>query len=411
MGCLAFQAPGISKVRAMKPQCYDGQMKQSNASEQAIESVTPIFINGRFLTQRTTGVQRYAHALLGALDELLASNPRARRFQFTLLVPPELKALPVLTAIRCERIGRLGGQLWEQFSLPLAARHGLLLNLCNRGPALLQNQLVVIHDAAVVAEPKGYSWAFRVFYRLLFAALRYRGAQIVTVSEFSREELGSRLGFRPERMHVVYPGADHIAEFPPNTSIQRFGLRRGGYAFFVGSPHPNKNLGLVYNAFAKGHPPGFEIAVAGASAPGVFRDGPTSSAPWIRHLGYVSDGELRALYENAGCFVFPSKYEGFGLPPLEAMSLGCPVVASNAAAIPEVCRGAALFFNPDDSQGLRVAVCSVMNDPGLREQLAVRGRQHAATFTWGASAHAMLDVIDTLRGARSAGSAPEPVTQ
>jgi glycosyltransferase involved in cell wall biosynthesis len=111
---------------------------------------------------------------------------------------------------------------------------------------------------------------------------------------------------------------------------------------------------------------------------------------------------LRALYENAACLLMPSRYEGFGLPAIEAMACGCPVIAAAAAALPEVCGGAALYCDPARPDGIAATVCAVLDDPGLAEAMRRRGLARAASFTWEAAARALLGSIRALDGAAGA---------
>ena len=147
-------------------------------------------INGRFLTQRITGVQRYAHEMVHALDGLLEAHAGKSALEAELLVPPEVleENLPSLRNIEIRQLGRLHGHAWEQVELPRLAQ-GLLLNFCNTFPIAIRRQLVVIHDASIYASPEGYTPAFKAYYRVMFATARYRnGIRIVTDSEFSRAE-------------------------------------------------------------------------------------------------------------------------------------------------------------------------------------------------------------------------------
>jgi glycosyltransferase involved in cell wall biosynthesis len=147
-----------------------------------------------------------------------------------------------------------------------------------------------------------------------------------------------------------------------------------------------------------GGPLPVQTVLVGGSSTKIFRDAGLALPPGVRLTGYVTDAQLRALYESAACFVFPSRYEGFGLPPLEAMACGCPVIASDAASIPEVCGDAALSFDRDDPAALRAQLDRLLGDPALRAALAEAGRHRAATYTWERAARGLLDAV---RGYRS----------
>jgi glycosyltransferase involved in cell wall biosynthesis len=351
-------------------------------------------LNGRFLSQRVTGVQRYAREVVCALDAYLQRNPQLTRdLQISLLAPPDSTLNLELAQIVVRRVGRLRGQLWEQLELPLHARGQALLSLANTAPAFVARQAVTIHDASVFAVPDAYSPAFRSWYRLMLPLLGRRARCVVTTSEFSRTELVRRLGVADGRIRVVPCGHEHILAIPPQGSIlQRHGLGERPYVLAVSSLSRHKNLEAVYAAIRLLQPIGCDYVLAGPVNPRVFGSG-LNAPPGIIRLGYVSDGELRALYENAACFVYPSRYEGFGLPPLEAMACGCPVIVARAASLPEVCGDAALYVDPDNPGELAAAIRRVLCEEGVGSELRHRGRQRAKRWTWTRSAVEMLEAV------------------
>ena len=158
---------------------------------------------------------------------------------------------------------------------------------------------------------------------------------------------------------------------------------------------PNKNFEIILQLAEILDDFNFRIVVAGNVNSRVFGKSQLSSSR-IDWLGYVSDEELERLYRDASCFVFPSFYEGFGLPPIEAMRRGCPVVASNAASIPEVCGDAALYFNPYSAAELKSQVLRVLHEPGLSDSLKRKGEQQASKYTWNQVARTILTSIASL---------------
>ncbi len=355
--------------------------------------MTPVAINGRFLTQRTTGVQRFAAEVTRALDRMAAegSRPPAR-----LLVPPgaDRSAFPHLAV---ERFGRLRGQAWEQAELPLRARGSVLVSLGNTGPLLAGGrQAVVIHDAGAFDTPDSYSAAFRTWYRTLHNALPRFGARLLTVSEFSRGRIAERLRLDPGRIGVVPEGGEHILREPADAAIlARHGLEPGRFALAVGTRAAHKGLGGLPEVVSILAARGMKIAIAGAADPGVFRNAAGPAGAAVVALGRVTDAELRALYEAALCLVFPSRYEGFGLPPLEAMSCGCPVLAAASGAVPEVCGDAALWFDAAGGGPRRPAEAleRLLREQGLAEDLRRRGLARAAGFSWRAAAERLLALL------------------
>lgn len=358
-----------------------------------------VFINARFLTQEVTGVQRYALELVRALDELIDEGSVDARYAFVLLAPRDSRSLE-LKHIPVRRVGRLAGHPWEQLELPRYTRGHLLLSLCNTSPVTKRNQVVTIHDAAVFAVPEGFSRPFRLLYRALLPALVRVSRKIITVSDFSKAELVKHCGARPEGVVVVYEGKEQIFRSRPDTSVlAEHGLETGRYVFAVSSLDPRKNFAVLATAATHLAGADFTVVTAGGVNPKVFgtvdeRSNGSMKHPDMKHLGYVTDEALRALYENAGCFVYPSRYEGFGLPPLEAMACGCPVIASHAPPLPEVCGNAALYCDPDDPRDLAKKIQRLMNDEPLRESLRAKGLERAAAFSWRKCAEETLAVLD-----------------
>ena len=354
--------------------------------------MTGLAINGRYLTQGMTGVQRFATEVVAAADALAARGawPAAR------VLHPAGAREAGLRALRAEAVGARGGQAWEQIDLPRALRGDFLLNLGNTAPVLAgARQAVVIHDAGAFDTPDSYSFAFRTWYRLMQKRLARGGARLLTVSEFSRGRIAAALGVAPAAIGVVPESGEHILRIPAEDAVlARHGLEPARYALVVGNPAAHKNLAALTAAAEVLGRNGLTLAVAGAADPAVFRSGGGVAADAARVLGRVSDAELRALYTHALCLVFPSRYEGFGLPPLEAMTCGCAVVAARAGAVPEVCGDAALWFDPAQPATLADALARLIAEDGLRDALREAGRARAATFTWDRAARALLALIE-----------------
>ncbi len=354
-----------------------------------------IYINGRFLTQQTTGVQRFAREIVRAVDTLLVSRGRDRTRSLVLLTPPGTTLMAGLHAIECRSVGMLQGQAWEQLELPRHTRGGFSLNLCNTAPLAGSSTIVAVHDAGVFAVPEAYSRPFRTWYRLLHPELGRRAVRMLTVSEFSRAELSRYLGIDADRLTVIPNGGDHILRDPADPSIlSRIGLT-GRYVLAVSSHSAHKNFAGIQAAVKLMRRQGVTLVFAGGTNSRVFGAGEAPDGE-SRVTGRVTDAELRALYENAECFVYPSFYEGFGLPPLEAMTCGCPVVVSRAASLPEVCGEAAVYCNPHDPADIGRALDEVLESAGLRSELRRRGEERAALFTWSRSGTALLSLLDGL---------------
>lgn len=355
-----------------------------------------LVVNGRFLSQRVTGVQRYARELVRALDERLAARAAAGApWPAEIHAPPGAGPMPGLRHLVVRTVGRRHGHAWEQLDLPRAAAGAILLNLGNTGPLLHPRQLLCIHDAGIYTVPESYSPAFRAWYRALWAVLGRRALKVLTVSAFSAGELSRHAGIAPDRLAVVPNAADHMAGLAPAAdALERFGLAPGGYVFALGSRARAKNLAGLAAAMARLPEPRPPLVTAGGRNARIFAD--AGALDGLRELGPVDDATLKALYQGALCLVFPSFYEGFGLPPLEAMTAGCPVVASRAASLPEVCADAALYVDPHDPADIAAAIARLAGDPDLRADLVARGRRRAADFGWDLSAARLLTVLDAV---------------
>jgi glycosyltransferase involved in cell wall biosynthesis len=353
-----------------------------------------VFVNGRFASQAVTGVQRYAAELVGAMDQELGRDGRDSP-SCQILAPSQAIALPTLEHISVRRVGRLRGHAWEQWELPWYARGGLLLSLANTGPLLKRRQIVTIHDVSPLAMPSAYSPAFRRWYGFLLPTLARTARLVVTDSEFSRSELSRYARIEGSKVRVIGLSGDHIRRVAADGEIlRRLQLRPRGYALTVGSQSPHKNLKVVAEAMGRLADRTFDVVVTGGYDPRIFaRAGMTAFPPGTKLAGYVSDGALRALYENAGCFIYPSLYEGFGLPPLEAMVCGCPVIVSTEAALPEVCGSAAVYCDARDPASVADSIARVMSDCALQDRLRSLGRERARLFDWATAARSMLQAI------------------
>ncbi|HEU0204383.1 MAG TPA: glycosyltransferase family 1 protein [Burkholderiaceae bacterium] len=338
-----------------------------------------VVFNGRFLTQVPTGVQRYARESLRAFDRLLDEEPRLRAQLVCMLAVPRGAAPIELAHIRVRVLPLLSGHLWEQLALPWCARGDYLVNFNYSAPVVKRHQLITLHDASVAAIPHGYSWRYRLVHETLVRVLRHRVHTVMTVSRFSSGEIAQRYGVH--HALVGMEGWEHsVAAGDGAATLRKYRLEANRYVLAVGSDKPHKNFEVLDRALAllNGFP--FTVAIAGATDLAIFRHARPSQH--TRLLGYVSDVELADLYRHAAWFVFPSTYEGFGLPALEAMGNGCPVIAARAASIPEVCGDAALYFDPHNAAALAALLERVAREPELRTSLRAKARARLARYSW-----------------------------
>lgn len=356
-----------------------------------------LVLNGRFLGRPVTGVERVAIQLTRAMRDVLRG---AGQGDIDVLVPagtPDLEqALSALGAPppAATAVGRRRGHAWEQLDLPAARPDAWLLSLCNMGPMLRRRQAVVIHDTLFIDHPESFSRAFRWWYRLVLTVLGRRAAAVFTVSDFSRASL-EREGLVPAgKARVLRLGVDHLQHVPADPAIlQRIGVRPHGYILAIGSLARHKNLALLIDAFLDAGLPEISLVIAGGGNPRVFRDAGLRQAPTIRYTGRIDDAQLKGLYAHALAFACPSISEGFGLPPLEAMTFGCPVVATTGGAVPEICGDAALYADPRDHGAWRDALRRIACDAALRETLGACARQRSTLFTWHGAARQVLDAL------------------
>lgn len=348
-----------------------------------------IVVNGRFATRPLTGVDRVAAETVRAIIDIIKDKginlgidiicPKSESINFNDLVP---------------EVGLLRGHVWEQFELPIRSSGRLIYSACNVGPALYSQQMLVVHDAQVYTNPGAYSRAFRAWYKLILPIVARRAKIIVTVSDHSLNELEKYNVFPRGKGRVVYNGADHILRVNEDCgALEKFGLTEGAYFLALGTLSPHKNLSILMQAARERSLQSAPIVIAGGGNPKVFADAGLSPPDNVRLLGRVSDEELKALYKGALAFVFPSKAEGFGLPPLEAMLCGCPVIASSAGAIPEVCGSASVYVAPQDLPGWISAMDQMESDASLRARMRMLGYQRARNFTWRKTAEAMLSLV------------------
>ncbi|MER2265751.1 glycosyltransferase family 4 protein [Methylobacterium oxalidis] len=353
-----------------------------------------VVINGRFGTRAMTGVDRVAQELTLALDRLMAEGALPDVAIEVVAPPGGLRPLG-LSNIPIRQVGRMTGHAWEQIELPRACRDAWLLNLCNTAPLVLRNALVMMHDAQVYQTPDSYSQAFRAAYRFLMPVAARRCRTVTTVSDFSKGEL-ERFGVvPPSKARVVPNGGDHVDRIEGDRTVfARHGLAPDTYLLAIGSLSPHKNLATILEAQLRQTGPLRRLVIAGGSNPRIFSDKGLPACSEAQFLGRVSDEELKALYEGAAALLFPSYFEGFGLPPLEAMRSGSPVIASTAAAVREVCGGAALYADPARVEEWVARIEEIGRDPSLRVQLRSAGKARAARFTWRLSALALIEAIE-----------------
>jgi glycosyltransferase involved in cell wall biosynthesis len=348
-----------------------------------------LVINARFLTQKITGVQRYAIELSKELKKI------SRCIKF--ITPPNVIHHALAEELGAERYGILTGHLWEQIELLGYLRENnspLLLNFSGLSPLLYRNKITTIFDLSFLRHPEWFSKEYYHFYKTLLPwSIKYSVA-LITISNYSKKEINELLQVPMDRMHVVYCSVPEI--FRNITNEIKLGKR---YVLSVSSIDPRKNFKNLILAFNRLDIEDLELIIVG-SEHSVFKNQDLKkviqSNKHTHFTGYLSDDELAQLYKNAMLFIYPSLYEGFGIPPLEAMAFGCPTIVSNITSLPEVCGDAAYYVDPYDINDIAKGMKEVLENDNLRSNLINKGYDRVKLFSWEKSAMKIMEVITEL---------------
>jgi len=355
-------------------------------------SMLPIYINGKFYAGGMNGVHRVADRLVRELD---ARVDCADAPPVTLLLPARHGGAwrPDLRAIAVRELDEAPSQGWEQRRLPALAADGVLVNLANLAPLRHRRKITLIHDAQFLFPDNSYPLRQRLGYRLLAPRMARSSAAVLTVSDYSRRMLDV-MGVSPAgRTGVLYNGADHVLETAPDDGVlAELGLAPRGYALMFGSGKAYKNNAVVFAAWAAGALSQVPLVIVGAERETLAAGGLNAPAGTM-FAGKCDDARLRALYTHARCLLCPSRTEGFGLPPLEAMLCGTPAVVAPAGALPEVCRDAALYADVDDPASWARAITALAPASPLFARKCAEGQERARQFTWARAGGQLLDAI------------------
>lgn len=370
-----------------------------------------IGISTSMIQRGKSGVAQYVFALLRALEKQGEGN------QFMLFVlEDDLDLLdfarPTMEAVIVPEKYRppVRNILWHQQRLPfLVGKHHLDVlhvpsyrRLLARRPCAL---VATIHDLAPFRVPKKYDWK-RMFYgRVVARWLARRQDQIIAVSHNTAADIAGFFSVPARRIEVVQNGIDHERFYPGSTSLakawvaQRFAIKGPFFLYLARLEHPGKNHVRVIEAFSRfrtAGPDGWKLVFGGSDWHGAetihSAIAASSYRKDIRSLGFVLDSELPDLYRAADAFVYPSLYEGFGLPPLEAMACGCPVISSTRGSLAEVVGDAACAINPEDVDDMATQLKRLATEGTTRDQLRTAGIGQAKKFDWSRTASETLRV-------------------
>jgi len=341
-------------------------------------------INGSFLLERTTGIQRYALELVCALDKL-----EIKDIKIELIVSQKVLTIPELQNIKIVKYGNIKKAIiWEQinFAFYCITQKAIPINLCNITPLLKSGGISCIHDVSYKANPEyfsnWYGFFSRIWHRINYWFICKFQKKIVTISEFSKNEIIKYYIVKTEKISIISNAWQHIIQ-KPYQSLNPESLGSDNYFFAMSSVAKNKNFKWILEIAKKNSEQKFKIA--GSFNPTRFGvDINFNKFKNVEFLGYVNDEQAKILMQNARAFLFPSFYEGFGLPPLEALALGTQIIVSNIPVLKEVYGGSAHYIDPYDYD--------VDLEKILREPIAP-ANEVLDRFSWEKSAKRLQQII------------------
>lgn len=338
-------------------------------------------INGRFCSQRITGVQRYAFEIIRELDKIVPAN------FLELVVAKDAINIPACKNITVTRLGGDAGVFWEQVVFPhyVKKQKKIPLNFCGVSSLALSGYSF-IHDIKYIRHPEFFSWFARYWYRFAFNRVVHRAKHIFTVSEFSKKEIVDYYKIPEQNITVANSSWQHIDRIEEDgKALEKYHLTSGKYYFAMSSLEPNKNFKWIANTAASNTNDVFVIA--GAINNKVFSQTNGFIIPNnLQLIGYVSDEEAKTLMHNCKAFIFPSFYEGFGLPPLEALASGCEkIVLSDILVHHEIYSELASYINPNQITTMITKLISQENKDGAQTVLD--------RYSWQKSAQIVLNVL------------------
>jgi glycosyltransferase involved in cell wall biosynthesis len=317
-----------------------------------------IIINSRFLTQKTSGVQRFA---IEICKELKKGN-----LKIEFVAPKNILNNAIADILEVKKIGFLTGHLWEQITLKTYVRRkkAILISLCNTAPLFLENQIVTIHDLSFRIYPEWNSKIFSFVYNIMIPLIAKNSNHILTVSNTSKEELINELSISKDKITVVYNAVSSVflGKGSPEKEVVKVSE---DYILTVSSFHPRKNLKRLIKAFLKISNTNLKLYIVGNFDKNFAFDELNFKEldSRVKILTNINDEELKRIYKKAKLFVFPSLYEGFGIPIIEAMSCGVPVCVSDINIFKEVCGSNATYFDPKNIEDIREKIISSIKTP------------------------------------------------
>ena len=311
--------------------------------------MSSIAINGRFTARRMTGQERFACEMITELDKI------CKKGELELVVPKNAKNIPKLANIPIIKYGKAKGSLWEQtfFAWYTIKNKRCSLNLCSIMP-LIRPGMICIHDLSYKVNPQYFKtpyakisqWWHKIQYHF---AWRF-SPLIFTVSKYSKQQMIDIYHVSPDKIIVIGNGWEHFERIKEDEMLEKRNpeLFTKPYFFSLGSLAPNKNIQWILKVAQ--HHPQYNFLIAGkADLKAYGEDYKEYDYPNVKFLGYISDGEIKYLMRHCKAFIFPSFFEGFGIPPLEAMSVGAKVVLAKSSCLPEIFGNSGYYIDPNDT--------------------------------------------------------------
>jgi glycosyltransferase involved in cell wall biosynthesis len=319
-----------------------------------------IYLNGRFLTQPITGVQRYAIELYKELIKL--------DIDIQIIAPSNVIHLDLVKKFNVKIIGKNKGHLWEQIDLPKFLKSynsPYLVNLCNTAPLFYSYNIVTLHDLAFIKHPEWFSFSFKRFYQFLIPRIVRSSKLIFTVSETMKRDITQHFGKNLTNIYVTYNGISDTFKKP----LKRKNNFEKPFFLAMGGRNPRKNLTNVLKAMHLLNRSDYDLRIIGRAETN-FNNSNLNIDDYNFKVIYhtdISDDYLKSLYQEAQALLYPSFYEGFGLPPLEALNSNCPIIISDIDVFNELFKKFALFVDPHKPEDIKMKMIQVIE----REQIVI----------------------------------------
>jgi glycosyltransferase involved in cell wall biosynthesis len=368
-----------------------------------------IAINATMLDDHPTGVGVYSFQLINHMAALCKKEKKFHLTVFTAsryMLDKDINVKKLPTLLLSSKYGKLAALtrfLWNSFYYPFVSKKfDLLLSPTTHGSFTSNKQIITIHDLLSLRYNNIIPHQ-RFYFKRLLPFLLKKSKLVITVSENTKKDIMAFFNYPSENIHVVYNGYDPIIY---NAAVQNkhYILNTynvANYLLVIGATYPHKNVELLIEAYSELethtkniHP----LVIAGGKKEylnmlkNIVKSKGVES--FVFFIGYVPIELMPSLYKEAMALVFPSKYEGFGIPLLEAMATGCPVIVSNSSSMPEVCGSAALYFDPLKKSSLKKSIQQLLNDTLLRQSLIQKGIERSKHFSWKKMAEGIYSLID-----------------